>query len=214
MFFFALHASCNCAAGPPLILLVSGYSSWAIILLGNFKLWGMAGMKLDNAIRVALEHENGVCTAYRDAMKKSSDESAKRVFKALWDEELYHVKYLEERLHEWQTTGKITVKKLGTSVPSKEAITKSLDDVRKTVKPKRIMRQDVELDSLRKALEAEIKTTIFYREMVAKLDGEGQKLFKRFVEIEAGHEALVQAEIDSVSNCGVFLGALEFSLEQ
>jgi len=171
-------------------------------------------MKLDNAIRVALEHENGVCTAYRDAMKKSSDESAKRVFKALWDEELYHVKYLEERLHEWQTTGKITVKKLGTSVPSKEAITKSLDDVRKTVKPKRIMRQDVELDSLRKALEAEIKTTIFYREMVAKLDGEGQKLFKRFVEIEAGHEALVQAEIDSVSNCGVFLGALEFSLEQ
>ncbi len=171
-------------------------------------------MKLDSAIKVALEHERGVCEAYREAMKKSSDENGKRVFSALCDEELFHVKYLEERLSEWEKTGKITVKNLATAVPSKAAITRSLDDVRKTVKVKRTTLQDVELESLRKALAAEIKTTIFYREMVAKLDGEGQQLFKRFVEIEAGHEALVQAEIDSVSNCGVFLGALEFSLEQ
>jgi rubrerythrin len=187
--------------------------SCAIIKGGNFNPWGMAAMKLDNAIRVALEHENGVCTAYREAMKKCADEAGKRVFQALGNEEQYHVKYLEERLAEWQKTGKITVKKLGTSVPSREAITRSLDDVRKTVRPKRTTRQDVELESLRKALVAEVKTTEFYREMVAKLDGEGQALFQRFVEIEAGHEALVQAEIDAVSNSGVFLGALEFSLE-
>ena len=171
-------------------------------------------MKLDSAIKVALEHERGVCEAYRVAMKKSSDEAGKRVFSALCEEEVNHVKYLEERLAEWERTGKISVQKLGTAVPSRDAITRSLDNVRKTVKVKKTTLQDVELDSLRKALDAEVKTTIFYREMVAKLDGEGQKLFQRFVEIEAGHEALVQAEIDSVSNCGVFLGALEFSLEQ
>jgi rubrerythrin len=169
-------------------------------------------MKLDNAIRVAIEHETGVHDAYSEAVKKTSDEAGKRVFRALCDEELGHLKYLEERLAEWQQSGKITVKKLGTSIPSRAAITKSLEDVRKTVKPKRT-KQNVELDLLKKALAAEIKTTLFYKDMVSKLDGEGKALFQRFVEIEAGHEAIVQAEIDAVSGSGVFLGMLEFNLE-
>ena len=84
--------------------------------------------------------------------------------------------------------------------------------MRKTVKPKRT-KQNVELELLKKALDAEIKTSLFYKEMVGKLDGEGQELFRRFVEIEQGHEAIVQAEIDSLSNCGIWLGSLEFSLE-
>jgi hypothetical protein len=49
--------------------------------------------------------------------------------------------------------------------------------------------------------------------MVAKLDGDGQQLFKRFVEIEEGHEAIVEAEIDCVSNSGIFMGNMEFDLE-
>jgi rubrerythrin len=170
-------------------------------------------MKLDNAIRVALEYETGVHNAYNEAMKKSSDPSARRVFRALSEEEQSHLTYLQERLDEWQKTGKITVKKLGTSIPTRELINKSLDDVRKTVNPKKHTKQDLELELLKKALDAEIKTTIFYKDMVSKLDGEGQQLFKRFVEIEQGHEAIVQAEINAVSDCGVYLDNLEFSLE-
>lgn len=169
-------------------------------------------MKLDNAIRVALEYETGVHDAYLEAMKKTSDEAGKRIFKVLSDEEMGHITYLQERLDEWQKTGKINVKKLGTSIPTKEAINKSLEDLRKTVKPKRT-KQILELELLKKALAAEIKTSLFYKEMVSKLDGEGQKLFRRFVEIEQGHEDIVQAEIDSVSNCGIWLGTLEFRLE-
>jgi rubrerythrin len=134
------------------------------------------------------------------------------VFRALGEEELGHIKYLKERLDEWQKTGKINVKKLGTSIPTREAINKSLQDLRKTVKPK-ATKLTLELELLKKALETERKTSLFYKDMVSKLDGEGQQLFRRFVEIEEGHEAIVQAEIDCVSNSGVFMDKLEFGLE-
>jgi rubrerythrin len=169
-------------------------------------------MELDHAIRTALEHEAGVHKAYLNAVEKTDDEAGKRVFKALADEEMHHIKYLKARLEEWQQTGKITVKKLGTSVPTKEAINKSLIGLRKTVKPKNT-KLNVELELLKKALVAERKTSLFYKEMVSTLDGEGQQLFKRFVEIEDGHEAIVQAEIDCVSNSGFWIDNMEFGLE-
>ena len=170
-------------------------------------------MKLDNAIKTALEHEAGVHKAYCEAANKTIVESGKRIFQALADEEMGHIKYLQERLKEWETTGKIHVKKLGTSVPTREAIEKSLQDVRKTVKPHKHTKLIPELELLKQALEAERKVSLFYKDMVAKLDGEGQQLFQRFVEIEEGHEAIVEAEIDSVANCGMFLGSMEFGLE-
>jgi rubrerythrin len=134
------------------------------------------------------------------------------VFRALGDEEMGHIQYLKERLDEWQKTGKINVKKLGTSIPTREVINKSLQDLRKTVKPK-ATKLILELELLKKALETERKTSLFYKKMVSTLDGEGQQLFRRFVEIEEGHEAIVQAEIDCVSNSGIFMDTLEFGLE-
>ena len=169
-------------------------------------------MKLDNAIRMALEYETGVHKAYSDATTKASDPSAKRILEVLAEEEMGHIKYLHERLEEWQATGKINVKKLETSIPTKEVINRSLQELRKTVKPK-ATRLNPELELLNKALKAEVKTSNFYKDMVSKLDGDGRELFKRFVEIEQGHEAMVQAQIDSVSGLGVFLDTLEFGLE-
>ena len=66
---------------------------------------------------------------------------------------------------------------------------------------------------LGKALDSEVKTSAFYKDMVRTLDGEGQTLFKRFVEIEDGHTAIVQAEIDTVSNLGFWFDTPEFRLE-
>jgi bacterioferritin (cytochrome b1) len=169
-------------------------------------------MKLDNAIRVALEYEAGVHRTYLEAMEKVSDKAAKRVFEVLCEEERSHLAYLRDRLDEWQQTGKIHVKKLGTSIPSRQAIEKSLKDLGKTVKPKPT-RQIPELELLKKALDAEEKATDFYKEMVATLDNEGQAMFKRFVEIEEGHQAIVQAEIDSLGHWGFWFDTPEFRLE-
>ncbi len=169
-------------------------------------------MKLDAAIRTALEHEGGVHKAYLYAMEQTADPAGKRVFAALAEEEMGHIKYLNSRLQEWQQTGKINLRELKTSIPNREVINKSLAGLRRTVKPKSTA-LDPELALLKKALEVERKTSLFYKQMVATLDGDGQKLFQRFVEIEEGHEAIVQAEIDSVSNCGIYMGNLEFGLE-
>jgi rubrerythrin len=168
-------------------------------------------MKLDDAIKTALEYETGVHQLYFDAMNKTKDPAAKKIFSVLCDEEKGHVDYLRHCLDEWQKTGRITRGELGTSIPTKQAIDMSLKDLKQTMKP--VPTHRPELDLLQKALEAEIKTSNFYKEMVSTLDGEGQKLFKRFVEIEEGHEAIVQAEINTVSNMGFWFDMPEFRLE-
>jgi rubrerythrin len=169
-------------------------------------------MKLQEAIKTALEYEAGVHKIYLEAMNKTENEQAKRIFKLLCEEEMSHLKYLQHRLEEWQQTGKIEVMGLGTSIPSPEVIEKSLKDLESTVKEKHTG-QILELEWLKRALEAEIKTSNFYKEMVLSLDGEGQTLFKRFVEIEEGHQAIVQAGINAAGNWGFWFDTPEFRLE-
>jgi hypothetical protein len=49
--------------------------------------------------------------------------------------------------------------------------------------------------------------------MVTDLKDEERKLFNRFVEIEVGHEAIVQAEIDALTGLGFWFDYTEFRLE-
>jgi rubrerythrin len=169
-------------------------------------------MNLDRAIEIALEYEGGVHRTYLEAMRKTSDPSAQRIFKVLCGEEKQHIAYLQERLDEWRKAGKIELKKLSTSIPDKETIARSLGDMKRTIAPGPSPKAG-ELKLLRQVLDAEIKATDFYREMVRTLDAEGREMFRRFVEIEQGHEAIVQAEIDSLSRLGFWFDIAEFRLE-
>jgi len=168
-------------------------------------------MNLGEAIKTALEYEAGVYMLYHDAIDKTNDPTAKKIFATLCNEEKNHVAYLRHCLDEWQRTGKLNAGELKTVFPSRQAIKNSLQDLERTTTPQPSFR--LELDLLHKALEAEVKTSAFYKEMVRTLDGEGQMLFKRFVEIEEGHEAIVQAEIDSVTQMGFWFDTPEFRLE-
>ncbi len=170
-------------------------------------------MKLDNAIKTALQYEAGVYKAYLEAAGKASDEAGKRIFRALEEEEMGNIQYLQERLHEWETTGKIHAKELGTSGPTREAINKSLQGVRKALKLPNHNTLVTELELLKHALVAEGKVSLFYKEMAAIQDGEAQKLFQHLVEMEEGHKEIVEAEIDFVRGNGIFHGQLEFGRE-
>lgn len=132
-----------------------------------------------------------------------------RVFSVLADEEQRHVDYLESRLAEWRRTGKVNPVALTTAVPSRETIAEAASNVSTGLSD---ADRGTELKMLGKALEAERKTSSFYRRMVAELPAEGQKLFERFVEIEEGHVAIVQAEIDSLTNTGVWFDTFEVQL--
>jgi rubrerythrin len=165
---------------------------------------------IEEAIKTGIEYELEVRHVYAEAAKKFRDPVARKVFSVLADEEDRHVMYLESRLEEWQKTGAVTAAALETAIPSKEAIEAALAKL-----SKRMAEQDfgVELDMLKKALKLETDATNFFRTMVSELKNEERKLFARFVEIEQGHESIVQAEIDALTGLGFWFDYAEFKLE-
>jgi rubrerythrin len=167
-------------------------------------------MTIEQAIKTGIEYELQVRKVYSEAAKKFADPVARRVLGVLADEEDRHVQYLESRLEEWQKTGKVTAERLETAIPSKQAIDASVGRL-----TKRMAEQDfsVELQMLKKALHLEIEATAFFKQMVSELRAEEQVLFARFVEIEQGHEAIVQAEIDALTGLGFWFDFGEFRLE-
>lgn len=166
-------------------------------------------MTLEEAIKMALEYETKVRDAYVDAAAKASDDTGKRIFRVLGEEEQGHIDFLECKLEEWKKNGKVVPETLKTIVPSKDKIAsgvKKLND--------RISKEDYgsEMEMLRKALDLEIETSNFYRRMVDEMGAEGE-MFTHFLKIEEGHQAIVQAEIDYLSNTGFFFDFQEFSME-
>ena len=166
-------------------------------------------MTIEEAIQTAIEFENEVRDVYKVAATEAVDPVGKRVFTVLANEEQRHVDYLESRLEEWRRTGKVNPVTLETAVPSREAIARAADGVSKGMSGGD---RGMELKMLGKALEAEHKTSSFYKKMVAELSADAQKLFERFVQIEEGHVAIVQAEMDSVAGTGAWFDVLEVRL--
>lgn len=167
-------------------------------------------MTLEEAIKTAIEFEAQVSDVYRRATENTSDPIGKRTFGVLADEEQRHLAYLNDKLDELQRTGGITAEKLDTAIPPRETIREGISKLEAKMEKKD---RGTELQMLGKALEVENDTTNFYRKMVSELSAEGQALFARFVEIEEGHLAIVQAEIDYLSKTGYWFDIKEFDME-
>jgi len=165
---------------------------------------------IEEAIKTGLEYEVQVRKVYSEAAKKFADPVARKIFGVLADEEDRHVAYLESRLDEWQRQGFVTAEKLDTAIPSRAAIDSSVRRLQR-----RMSQQDysAELQMLKKALQLEIEATNFFKRVVGELQAEERRLFARFVEIEEGHEAIVQAEIDALTGLGYWFDYQEFKLE-
>ena len=168
-------------------------------------------MTVEEAINTAIEYEIKVRDSYVDAVRRAKDEVGKKVFQTLAEEEVHHVEYLQEKLEELERTGKVTAEGLRTSIPPKDKIAEAASTLEK-----KLEREDrgQELEMLRKALTLEMETSGFYRKMVSELPDESRPLFARFLEIEEGHLAIVQAEIDYMSGTGFWFDMAEFDLEK
>jgi len=169
-------------------------------------------MTIEEAIKTALDFERRVHALYAAAAEKAGDATAKKVFATLAQEEQGHVAYLESRLVEWQKDGRLSPEKLSTVLPSAGRIRAGVGRMNAGV-GKEGGGHDAELVSLYQALAAEDETSAFYLQMVRELPAEGQNLFSRFLAIEDGHGAIVQAEIDSVKHMGFWFDLKEFDLE-
>jgi rubrerythrin len=169
-------------------------------------------MTIEEAIRTALEYESRVHAAYLVAARRAEDATAKRVFSVLADEERGHITYLQGRLLEWQREGRLSEPTLRSVLPSAEQIQAGIKRLRSKVRRSPTSVEPL-IEALRQALAAEDETSAFYGRMVAELPAEGRALFARFLEIEAGHGALAQAELDSLTQSGFCFDVAEFELE-
>ena len=167
-------------------------------------------MKIEEAIQTAIEYETKIHDLYKTAVKQASDPTEKRIFEALRKDEQRHVDYLKGRLDNWLKTNEFSIERLESAIPSKDIINRELSKV--TNKLEGEHRKD-EKQILSKALNAEIETSGFYRRMVAEMDGKARDMFARFLEIEDGHIAIVQAELDYVSHTGYWFDFKEFDME-
>ncbi len=166
-------------------------------------------MTIEEALKTAIEYEIKVRNAYLDNLEAISDPTGRRVFQLLGDEEQGHVDYLESRLAQWQSSGHISLTDLESVVPAKEIIASGVKRLGKHVSKRDF---GSERKMLEKALLMEEETSEFYRRMVAEMD-EGKDLFKRFLEIEDGHRAIVLAELDYLNQSGMYFDFQEFTME-
>ena len=169
-------------------------------------------MDVKEALTVAIDYEHKVRDHYYKGKALILDSRGKSVFDTLAREEQGHVDYLESRLKSWVETGKVVPGELKSVVPPKvDWIQRSKRRVARG--PSKKVASKTEMDLLRTALDLERRTSGFYRELVGTVETSHRSLFERFLEIEAGHVNLVQAEIDSLNGVGTWFDILEVSFE-
>ena len=167
-------------------------------------------MTIEQAIKTAIEFEIRIRDVYREAEAAVDDETGKRIFGALGDDEQHHIDYLQHTLEQLKITGKLDPAELQSATPSREHIS------REAAKVASMMTKEfhgIRKQMLSRALKAEIETSDFYRKMVDELPAEGRALFSRFLEIENNHIEAVQFELDYMSKTGYWFDFKEFDME-
>jgi rubrerythrin len=170
-------------------------------------------MTVDEAIQTALQYEHRVRDMYAEAAARAGDAVAKKMLLVLVGEEQRHVEYLEARLAEWKATGKVRSAALTTDLPSAKVIQEGVKKLAQRMQlPENERRESIE--TLKRSLDVEDETSGFYRRMVGQLPGKDERsMFQQFLDIEEGHHAIVQAELDSVQGHGYWFDVQEFKLE-
>lgn len=167
-------------------------------------------MSIEQAVKTAIEIESKIRDLYVQSYEDCKDETGRRFFAMLRDDEQYHMDYLSDRLDEIRNMGEMQIHEIDTRVPSKTEIESCIADAEKHLAEED---RGVIQQMLSNALHVETRTSEFYENMVSESEGDTRKMFARFLEIENGHIAAVQAELDYVMNTGYWFGFKEFDME-
>jgi len=167
-------------------------------------------MRLDEAILTAIEYETRVRDHYLNSADKIRNSAGRRVFELLASEEQGHVDYLLARLGQWRRDGTVGMFSLTSVLPKRDELKKALKTVEQ-LEPQDIL--DDERQVLDVALNLEKETSDYYRRLIGQVEGPAKEMFQRFLEIEDGHVAMVQAEIDYLSDNGFWFDFTEFNME-
>ena len=168
-------------------------------------------MTIEEALASALEFETRVREHYERAAAQAPDGDASDFFRLMAKEEAGHVAYLEHRLARCRAGEPLGPADVPTGVPRAEWVAEGL---RRLESAGREGERAYGVDHLEKALRLEQEAGEHYRRLVAEVEHpEAEALFRRFLEIEDGHTALVRAQLDHATGTGHFFGVREFTLD-
>jgi rubrerythrin len=157
------------------------------------------------ALALAIEAEKQSLNNYLGFAWSVKDASGKQMFIRLAMDEYAHMRLLES-----PRAGRADPALPGPSLL--EQLVPRLSD--KALRIRGLAGQG-ELPALLTALELERAAGDFYRDRAKHAESEpARALFVRLTEMEAAHEALIQAELDSIRAGGFWFGLPEFSLEK
>jgi len=167
-------------------------------------------MTVQEAITTAIGYETKVHELYRNTMDKIQDPAGKHIFQVLAGEEQGHLDYLHHKQEQLRQTGTITLDTLESAIPGKERLAAAAQLLQEKVAD---VDPSNDLKMLYQALEVETETSRFYAGVVGQLPPEARKVFARFVQIEQGHLAIVQAQIDHLTQTGYWFDCLEVDFD-
>jgi rubrerythrin len=167
-------------------------------------------MKSLAIFKTALQYEEKIRDLYRNADTILDDDRGIAIFRALAEDEQSHIDFLLYSLEQLKAKGTIDIARLTTSIPAKERIEASIDNIKAKIPEK--MLGDIKR-ALHSALLMEKETSAFYRDACAKTEGEIRRIFEKFLEIEDRHVDVVQIELDHAMRNGVWFDFMEIDLE-
>ena len=168
-------------------------------------------MDFEKAIRTAIEFEIKVRNIFEGASNSTHDPVGKRIFHMLAKDEKRHIDHLTNALKQWIRAGEVTYGKLASTLPAKGAVATAARELQTSLSDHHRCRNTLAI--LRKALDAEIETSDFYRKVVNEIQDDKRGLFSGILEVEEAHQAFVQAQIDNILRTGVWLDVWRFQVE-
>jgi len=165
--------------------------------------------ELVKILKTAIEVENNGFDTFMKCAEKTKDETGKKMFHRLAEDEREHKTILEKQLKKVTEGAKLET----VDIP-KSGIEQIIPTVREKVKLRKGESGMEEVDALEAALELERKAAQFFRDNAEKVDeAEAKALFLRLAEWEDAHFELIQAELDYIRNTGLWFGIPEFRMD-
>lgn len=168
-------------------------------------------MTIEQAIHSAIEFETRVRDTYSAAADQVGTAEARRFFQVMSREEQGHIDYLRSREQEWRSAGTLTAAPVPSALEEESWVRKASENLQASAGDD--ARTSI-VEHLYAALRLEEQASTHYRDLIAAVEHpDAEAMFGHFLEIEDGHIAVVQAEIDFQAGTGVFYDMREFTLD-
>lgn len=180
------------------------------------------GKDVEEILRTAIATEWEGFAFYNALSKRTKSREGREVFEKLAKDEVEHVRVLEQVSCAYKDGCVLmTYEDALESIECDEPLDEVEEEARTCKATAPVFKRGVkraesanDLEALKIGVESEQHAIEFYRAAgKGATTDEERELFRQLVEIEEGHEALLQAEYDYYSANGFYMDAREFSLE-